>query len=314
MPPTLLYSACVGSALGLYLLMRGTRGGVRGLGTIIALAAFAWLLAGIFRNIEGAVGATILPIVFGVIATMAAVRVITHRRPVFAALYFILVVLASSGLFLVLQAEFMAFALIIVYAGAILITYMFVLMLAQQSPSDGTDSGASWYDRTPREPAIALLAGFILLVTLIDAMSDSRADHFDNRVEAIAQRAEATPWNDLARMPRALLSAAQSVEPETVDVLGAPHVHDGVASVPVRLRGGVESEVVLPPSAAPGNTRVVGLALVADFPVSLEMAGVILLMAMFGAVVLARKQIELGEDEARESAGMAPSHSREPEQ
>ena len=47
-----------------------------------------------------------------------------------------------------------------------------------------------------------------------------------------------------------------------------------------------------------------------DFPVSLELAGVILLMAMFGAVVLARRQIELGEDEIRESAGMTPTVQR----
>jgi NADH:ubiquinone oxidoreductase subunit 6 (subunit J) len=39
------------------------------------------------------------------------------------------VVIASAGLLLLLEAEFMAFALIIVYAGAILITYMFVLIL-----------------------------------------------------------------------------------------------------------------------------------------------------------------------------------------
>ncbi len=39
-------------------------------------------------------------------------------------------------------------------------------------------------------------------------------------------------------------------------------------------------------------------------PVSLELAGVILLLAMFGAVVLARKQIEIGEDDVREAAGM----------
>ena len=39
---------------------------------------------------------------------------------------------------------------------------------------------------------------------------------------------------------------------------------------------------------------------------SLEVAGVILLMAMFGAVVLARRQIDLGEDELRVAAGMTP--------
>ena len=67
---------------------------------------------------------------------------------------------------------------------------------------------------------------------------------------------------------------------------------------------GVRREVQLDPAARPGNTTEVGLALVADFPASLELAGVILTMAMFGAVVLARRQIELGEDQRREVMGM----------
>ncbi|MEZ6317615.1 MAG: NADH-quinone oxidoreductase subunit J [Phycisphaerales bacterium] len=45
-------------------------------------------------------------------------------------MYFILTILATAGLLLILSAEFMAFALVIIYAGAILITYLFVIMLA----------------------------------------------------------------------------------------------------------------------------------------------------------------------------------------
>lgn len=304
MPPMTLYSACIASAIGLYLLMRGTQGAVRGVGTIIALGGLAWLLTATLESMDGDVGPTIMPMLFGVIAVMAAIRVITHRRPVFAALYFILVVIASAGLFLMLHAEFMAFALIIVYAGAILITYLFVLMLAQQSPNAEGDAGSAWYDRTPREPALALLAGFILLATITEAMNDSRSRHFEERVDQVTERAIEQPWIDLARMPRELLRVTREVEPTTTEVLGAPHMHDGVPMVLVRLDDGTETEVTLPPDGAPSNTRVVGLALVADFPVSLELAGVILLMAMFGAVVLCRKQMELGEDEAQQAAGI----------
>ena len=305
----ILYSACIASAVGLYLLMRGTRGSVRAIGTIIALGGFAWLLSATLESIDGEVAPTLLPILFGVIAVMAAIRVITHRRPVFAALYFILVVIASAGLFLMLHAEFMAFALIIVYAGAILITYLFVLMLAQQSPTEEGDAGSAWYDRTPREPALALLAGFILLATLTEAMNDSRAEHFEKRAEAVTERAMEQPWIDLARMPRELLRVAREVEPTTTEVIGEPHMHGDVPMMTVRLEDGTETEVTIPPDAAPTNTRVVGLALVADFPVSLELAGVILLMAMFGAVVLCRKQMELGEDEAQQAAGIGGGQS-----
>jgi hypothetical protein len=54
----------------------------------------------------------------------------------------------------------------------------------------------------------------------------------------------------------------------------------------------------------PDNSRQVGVDLVSKFPAGLEIAGVVLLMALFGAVILARKQIELGEDERRGLAGM----------
>ena len=70
---------------------------------------------------------------------------------------------------------------------------------------------------------------------------------------------------------------------------------------------GIDPQTVrLPDSASPENIELVGLALIKKFPVSLELAGVILLMAMFGAVVLARRQIELSEDEKRMAAGMVP--------
>jgi hypothetical protein len=46
------------------------------------------------------------------------------------------------------------------------------------------------------------------------------------------------------------------------------------------------------------------MALVTRFPVSLELAGIILLMAMFGAVVLARKQTDIADDDRRALAGL----------
>src|SRR3954468_24233307 len=66
--------------------------------------------------------------IFSAIALFGAIRVITHTKPVYSALYFVLTVFASAGLFLLVQAEFMAAALILIYAGAILITYVFVIM------------------------------------------------------------------------------------------------------------------------------------------------------------------------------------------
>ena len=102
-----------------------------------------------------------------------AVRVITHPRPVYSALYFVLTVFASAGLFVLLQAEFMAAALVLIYAGAILITYVFVIMLASQtSPSGSSSNFVSEYDAVSREPVIAAVVGFAMMGILLFVIFD----------------------------------------------------------------------------------------------------------------------------------------------
>lgn len=114
--------------------------------------------------------------VFGAIAVISAVRVITHTRPVYAALWFILVVLACAGLFLTLSAEFVATAAVIIYGGAILVTYMFVIMLASppQDNSKKVDDAidTQGYDLAAREPWWACATGFLLLAVLLTAAFD----------------------------------------------------------------------------------------------------------------------------------------------
>ncbi len=93
--------------------------------------------------------------VFAAAALLAGVRVITHPKPVYSAVYFVVVVLAVAAILLLHEAEFLAVALVVIYAGAILVTYLFVIMLAQQP-------GAPVYDRRAREPFGAVVAAFLL--------------------------------------------------------------------------------------------------------------------------------------------------------
>jgi NADH-quinone oxidoreductase subunit J len=58
------------------------------------------------------------------------------------------------------------------------------------------------------------------------------------------------------------------------------------------------------------NLERVGFALLAEHPLALELAGVILLMALVGAVVVARKQIEAGEAETEAAAAAAGQSGR----
>jgi NADH:ubiquinone oxidoreductase subunit 6 (subunit J) len=78
---------------------------------------------------------------------------VTQRNPARGAIAFAFVILSTCGLFLLLAAPFLMAATIIIYAGAIIVTFLFVLMLSQvQGPSDENDRS--------REPLFGALAGF----------------------------------------------------------------------------------------------------------------------------------------------------------
>ena len=71
-----------------------------------------------------------------------------------------MVVIATAGLFLLADASFLAAGTVIVYAGAIIVTFLFVIMLAQME-------GKAIYDRAARAPGPATFACFLLLWCLI---------------------------------------------------------------------------------------------------------------------------------------------------
>ncbi len=63
------------------------------------------------------------------ILVFAALRVITARNPVYAALHLMLAFFTTGGLWLMLQAEFLGIALIVVYVGAVMVLFLFVVMM-----------------------------------------------------------------------------------------------------------------------------------------------------------------------------------------
>jgi NADH-quinone oxidoreductase subunit J len=72
---------------------------------------------------------TILFYIFSAVTVLAALRVITARNPVHAALFLVLAFFNVAGLWMLLQAEFLALALIMVYVGAVMVLFLFVVMM-----------------------------------------------------------------------------------------------------------------------------------------------------------------------------------------
>ena len=66
---------------------------------------------------------------FSVVLLYAAFRVITARNPVHAVLHLILAFSQAAGLWLLLKAEFLAIALVLVYLGAVMVLFLFVVMM-----------------------------------------------------------------------------------------------------------------------------------------------------------------------------------------
>src|SRR5258706_3942207 len=168
--PVTILVLCLVAGVGTVLLLPGKReSSIRWVGGLVLLTALLICIAVIVREGAAMRGEGVYFWLFSGIAVISAIRVISHAKPVYSALYFVLTVLAVAGLFVLLWAEFMAAALILIYAGAILVTYVFVIMLASQAHSgaSGKMAEGAEYDRVSREPALASAVGFTLMGGLL---------------------------------------------------------------------------------------------------------------------------------------------------
>lgn len=318
------------------LAMPKRRGGIAAIGGLLVAVAFGGLLLGMLA-LAGPVGEApnLFFYVFAGLAIASGLRMITHPRPVYAALYFILTILSSSGLYVLLSAEFMAFALVIIYAGAILITYLFVIMLATQAPSEEDEERLSDYDAVANEPVMASIVGFAMLA-LLSTMLFTGAPDLER--SPYLETPEATLASQPVKIERMLLDPLREVEgPDGSPIVGeddeiatretgagrraivdvearlvgvSPRGDDGVVDASAVRMVSVPDEL-WPDDVQGTNVEGLGLNLLGQHPMTIEIAGVILLMAMLGATVLARKQVDIEEAlkarQARRLAGDAYS-------
>lgn len=157
------------------------------------------------------------------VIVLCALKVVTSKNPVHSALYMLPLFFHVAGIFVLLNAEFVAAVQILVYAGAILVLFLFVIMLLNVR---GEEQGRIFQDSWPVAVPLAVTLAGIFIVMLLRS--------------------------------------------ETMGVHGA-YTIEAVKAI--------------------GNSQAVGRVLYTDFLFPFEVASVILLVAMVGAIVLASKNL-----------------------
>ena len=249
--------ATLAAAAGLWLLMPRRRRWGRRIGLavgVVGLVLFASRLPILASRIDMVVLAGLSALAIG-----GCVGTITSRDAVRSAIWFGLALLAVAGLFLFDGAQFLGVATVVVYAGAILVTFLFVLMLAQPE-------GQAYYDRLSWVPMVtaptgALLAGMLLL------QISAAVGGVDTVATAIPQeKSPATP---------------------------ASRTHQSTHAKPPDRSGGVMASS--PPGARTRSGKVLssdhtarlGAELFGRHLIAVELAGVLLLATLVGAVAIA---------------------------
>ena len=190
---------------------------------------------------------------FCAVATGGGVGFLTAREPVYAALGFATAVLSVCGVLFMQSALFIAAATMIVYAGATIIIFLFVLMFAQQAE-------LRTYDVQLNNPFVAATIGAILLATIAMCVTGDKA--------MLPLRLDTTRVMSAANLPDELSSDAGKEATKKMDAIDP------------NLR------------YVPKLTAGLGRSMYTDYLLAVELAGTVLLIATIGAIALAQRTTE----------------------
>jgi len=186
---------------------------------------------------------TFLFYAFAAIMTLAALRVITARNPVHAALFLVLAFFNAAGIWMLLKAEFLAIVLVLVYVGAVMVLFLFVVMMLDVDFSELKQGMLQYLP-------VGMLIGGIFLAELL------------------------------------LVVGAWAIGPGVPQAITAP--------IPTKIP----------------NTEAIGLVLYTRYVYFFEAAGMILLVAMVGAIVLTlQHRVRVRRQDISEQVARTPAAS-----
>jgi NADH-quinone oxidoreductase subunit J len=107
---------------------------------------------------------TVVFYAFGAVLLLSGLRVITARNPVHGALFLVLAFFTAAALWLLLRAEFLAITLVVVYVGAVMVLFLFVVMMLDINLERVREG--FW-----RNLPLALIVGFIMVWEMITVLA-----------------------------------------------------------------------------------------------------------------------------------------------
>ena len=192
--------------------------------------------------------------VFSAVMLFAAFRVITARNPVHAALYLVLAFFQASGIWMLLQAEFLSITLVLVYVGAVMVLFLFVVMMLDIN-IDTIRQG--FWNHFPLAATVGAVIALELAAVLLGGfrISEPRANAAAHVIAPSAITAAAP------------IDAASSALVATSQALPSAEVgHLVVAQV--------------------SNTKALGILLYTEYLYPVQVAALILLVALIAAIAL----------------------------
>ena len=303
--------AMVLSAIGMWLMLpRAGRPG-RLLGAVFGVASLA-LFAALGARMDST-GAEVAFATLAGVTVVSAAATVTFRSPVYCALWFALSLLGTAGLFMMQGAQFLGVATIVVYAGAILVTFLFVLMLAQPG-------GDAYYDRVSWQGMIAATTGAVIVGFLTMSVVRVLNPYADPRIVAAIKnfQPEESGGLETTHVRRARLATGEDemrrVEVELTE--DAPilslgdrqrledHLYAALAAQEEQAINAEQFELVVTSvadpllAAEPAERRSAGAVLAEEHVatlgaqlfsrhlVAIEVAGTLLLAALVGAIAI----------------------------
>jgi NADH-quinone oxidoreductase subunit J len=201
---------------------------------------------------------------FSAVMLFASFRVITARNPVHAALYLVLAFFQASGIWMLLQAEFLSIALVLVYVGAVMVLFLFVVMMLDIN-IDSLRQG--FWKHFPLAATVGAVIALELAAVLLGGFRIS-----EPRQPVAAQ--VIAPAAVTAVAPVDVASVATEAASAPVDAASAAVTTASAADV---------GHVVV---AQASNTKALGILLYTEYLYPVQVAALILLVGLIAAIAL----------------------------